>query len=134
MRPHWSSPSLRLAHRAPTRHPLGVTEPSSTSTASFPSVARPLRIAAVAEAVSYLALMAAVIAKNVFDAAGEGGVPVVGPIHGIIFLIYAVLVLMGREEQRWGLGSTLLALVLSAVPFGGFYVDQKMITPEPSPP
>jgi integral membrane protein len=111
-----------------------VTEPSSTSTASFPSVARPLRIAAVAEAVSYLALMVAVIAKNVFDAAGEGGVPVVGPIHGIIFLIYAVLVLMGREEQRWGLGSTLLALVLSAVPFGGFYVDQKMITPEPSPP
>jgi len=94
----------------------------------MPSTARFLRIAAFAEAVSYLCLMVAVIAKNVFDAGAEGGVPIVGPIHGVVFLAYGALVLMGREEQGWGLGPTVLALVLSAVPFGGFYVERTMIT------
>jgi integral membrane protein len=94
----------------------------------MPSVARWLRVAALAEGVSYLVLLAAMVAKYAFEAGGEGGVPIVGPIHGIIVLVYAALVLMGRDEQRWGISSTLLALVLSAVPGGGFYVERRMIT------
>ena len=68
------------------------------------------------------------VAKYAFDAGGEGGVPVAGPIHGIIVLVYAALVLVGRDEQRWSATETVVALVLSAVPFGGFYVEQRMIT------
>jgi integral membrane protein len=97
-------------------------------------VARLLRVVALVEGLSYLVLMGGVVAKYAFDAAGEGGVPVMGPIHGTIFLVYAVLVLMGREEQGWSGGSTVLALVLSAVPLGGFWVERRMITiPERSP-
>ncbi len=95
---------------------------------SLPSVARALKVAAFVEACSYLVLLACVVAKYAFDASGEGGVPIMGPTHGTIFLIYAALVLMGREEQGWGGGQTVLALVLSAVPFGGFYVERRMIT------
>ena len=40
---------------------------------------------------------------------------------------FAVLVLVGREEQGWSGGQTLLALVLSAVPLGGFYVERQMV-------
>lgn len=94
----------------------------------MPSVARWLRVAAVAEGVSYLVLLAAMVAKYAFDAGGEGGVPIVGPIHGVIVLVYAVLVLMGREEQGWSIGQVLVALVLSAVPGGGLYVEQRMMT------
>ena len=94
----------------------------------MPSVARPLRVAALAEAVSFLALLVAMIAKYGLDAGGEGGVPIVGPIHGIIVLVYAGLVLLGREEQRWGVGQTVLALVMSAIPGGGIYVERKMIS------
>ena len=99
----------------------------------MPSMARALRIAALAEAVSFLLVLSAMVAKYGFEAGpnGEGWVPVAGPIHGVIFLAYAALVLLGREEQRWSLGQTLLALVLSAVPFGGFYVEQRMITIPP---
>lgn len=91
-------------------------------------MARPLRIAALAEGISYLVLLLAMVAKYAFDAGGEGGVPIVGPIHGIIVLVYAGLVLMGRDEQGWTIGQTLVALLLSAVPGGGFYVEQKMLT------
>lgn len=102
---------------------------SDTSTpVTGPSVARFLRLAAIGEGVSYLVLLVAVVAKYAFDAPGEGGVPILGPIHGIIVLVYAGLVLMGRDEQGWTIGQTLLALLLSAVPGGGFYVERKMIT------
>lgn len=105
--------------------------PSPSTAVSLPSVARWLKVAAFVEACSYLILLTCVIAKYAFDAPGEGGVPIMGPTHGTIFLAYAALVLLGREEQRWGGGQTLLALVLSAVPFGGFYVERKMITVPP---
>ncbi|HEX7133332.1 MAG TPA: DUF3817 domain-containing protein [Iamia sp.] len=104
-----------------------MTEPTVPAV-SLPSVAKLLRVVSVLEGVSYLVLLACVIAKYAFDAAGEGGVPIMGPLHGTIFLVYAVLVLLGREEQGWGAGQTLLALVLSAIPFGGFYVERRMIT------
>jgi integral membrane protein len=100
----------------------------------MPSVAKLLRIVSRLEGVSYLVLLGCVIAKYAFDAGGEGGVPLMGPTHGTIFLVYAVLVLMGREEQGWGTGQTVLALVMSAVPFGGFYVERRMITIPASAP
>ncbi len=110
------------------------TEPSPVTAASpAASFVTPLRIAALAEAVSYLVLLGCVVAKNAFDAANEGGVPVVGPIHGIIFLAYLLLVLLSRREQRWSLGQTLMAVVASAIPFGGFYVERRMITSPTAP-
>ncbi|HMJ76943.1 MAG TPA: DUF3817 domain-containing protein [Iamia sp.] len=110
-----------------------MTEPTAP-VVSMPSVAKLLRIVSLLEGVSYLVLLGCVIAKYAFDAGGEGGVPLMGPTHGTIFLVYAVLVLIGREEQGWGTGQTVLALVLSAVPFGGFYVERRMITiPAPAP-
>lgn len=110
-----------------------MTEPTppTSSAVSLPSVARPLKVVALVEGISYLVLLACVVAKYAFDAAGEGGVPIMGPTHGTIFLVYGALVLLGREEQGWGAGQTVLALVLSAVPFGGFYVERKMITIPP---
>jgi len=104
-----------------------VTEPTAP-VVSMPSTAKLLRVVSLLEGVSYLVLLGCVIAKYAFDAGGEGGVPIMGPTHGTIFLVYAVLVLVGREEQSWGTGQTILALVLSAVPFGGFYVERRMIT------
>lgn len=104
-----------------------MTEPTVPAV-SMPSVAKVLRAVSVIEGISYLVLLGCVIAKYAFDAPGEGGVPIMGPTHGTIFLVFAVLVLVGREEQRWNGGQTVLALVLSAVPFGGFYVERKMIT------
>ncbi|HYI61339.1 MAG TPA: DUF3817 domain-containing protein [Acidimicrobiales bacterium] len=101
---------------------------TSTPSVAGPSVARPLRIAALAEGVSYAVLLLAMVAKYALDAGGEGGVPIVGPIHGVIVLAYAGLVLMGRDEQGWTIGQMLLALLLSAVPGGGFYVERKMLT------
>jgi len=83
------------------------------------------RIAALVEAVSYLVLLSAVFVKRVLE--GGDAVKVIGPIHGIAFLVYFVLVLMVREEQEWSVGQTLIVLIASALPFGGFVVNRRMV-------
>jgi integral membrane protein len=47
----------------------------------------------------------------------EGGVPIMGPIHGGVFVIYLILSLVARSTFRWSLRTTLLALGSSIPPF-----------------
>ncbi|MDQ6727049.1 MAG: DUF3817 domain-containing protein [Actinomycetota bacterium] len=89
------------------------------------------RIAALVEAVTYLVLLCAVFVKEVLD--GGDAVKVLGPVHGIAFLVYFVLTLLVREEQGWNGGQTLIVLIASALPFGGFVVNQRMVhDPDPA--
>lgn len=83
------------------------------------------RLVALVEAVTYLALLAAVVVKRGLD--GPDLVSVLGPVHGIAFLAYFLLTLLVREEQRWTLGQTILVLVASALPFGAIVVNSRMV-------
>ncbi len=89
------------------------------------------RLVALAEAVSYLALLAATVVKRGLN--GPDLVSVLGPIHGILFLVYVVLTLAVREEQGWSAGQTIVVIVASALPFGAFFVNSRMVhDPAPS--
>ncbi len=83
------------------------------------------RLVALAEAVSYLALLVAAFVKRGLD--GPDLVAVLGPIHGILFLAYFVLTLLVREEQGWTAWQTILVIVAAAVPFGAFVVNARMV-------
>lgn len=87
---------------------------------------RLFRYVALAEAVSFLLLLAATAIKYGLDA--PLGVTVLGPIHGVLFLAYVLLVVAVRPEQRWSLGQMLLVLVAASVPLGGFFVEQRLLT------
>lgn len=84
-----------------------------------------LRIIAIVEAISYLALLVAVVAKRVF--AQPGGVTVIGPIHGVIFLAYVAAVIFAREERHWDAATTLACVVASVIPFGGYLVERRLL-------
>jgi integral membrane protein len=88
------------------------------------------RLVAMIEAVTYLILLALVVVKRGFD--GPDLVRVMGPIHGIAFLVYFFLTLAVREEQRWSVGQTILVLVASALPFGALVVNSRMVH-DPAP-
>jgi integral membrane protein len=89
------------------------------------------RTVALVEALSFLALLVATFVKRVIE--GPDLVPVLGPIHGILFLAYVLLTLLVREEQGWTVGQTLIVLIASAIPFGAFVVNARMVhDPAPS--
>ena len=73
------------------------------------------RIVAVAEALSWLGLLAGMYVKYV-PQTSEVGVQVFGPIHGAIFVAYVVVALVASRVLRWDVPTTLLALVASVPP------------------
>jgi len=83
------------------------------------------RTVALIEAITYLILLALVVVKRVIH--GPDLVPVMGPIHGIAFLVYFFLTLAVREEQGWTGKQTILVLVASALPFGAVVVNRRML-------
>jgi integral membrane protein len=79
------------------------------------TVATAFRIVAVAEAVSWLGLLAGMYIKYV-PQTSEAGVQVFGPIHGGIFVVYVGIALLAARVLRWNLWTTLLALAASVPP------------------
>ncbi len=83
---------------------------------------RQFRIAALAEAVSFLALLVATYFKH--SAGNPAGVSVLGPIHGTLFLLYVAGALLIRSRMGWSLLNTVAVLAGAVLPFGGFVVDR----------
>jgi integral membrane protein len=88
------------------------------------------RIVALAEATSFLALLVASVLKRTAEA--EIGVTVFGPIHGALFLMYVLMVLVLRPDARWSTQTTALILLGAVVPFGGYVVDRWLVRQQPS--
>lgn len=86
------------------------------------------RAIAFFEAVTYLLLLAAVVVYRLLD--GPDFIGVLGPIHGIAFLVYLFLVIAIRQDQGWGLWRTIVVLVASAVPLGGFWAGRHLVEDE----
>ncbi len=107
-------------------HRVNDQEEDSTMTRLSSTVSW-LRWVAVAEALSYVMLLVAVVAKRVFEQ--PEGVSVIGPIHGMLFVAYVGLVLLARDELRWDGRQTLLAVLASGVPLGSLAVERRMIPP-----
>ena len=84
---------------------------------------RAFRIIAIAEAITWIALIVATIVKYTADA--PGGVHVLGPTHGTLFLIYVFLALDVRARLHWDARTTLIVLADAVVPFGGFLVARR---------
>jgi integral membrane protein len=79
------------------------------------------RTVAIAEAISWAGLLTAMFFKWVVAAdphtGAEGGVPIMGPIHGVVFLAYVVMCVVARRSFGWSNRVTLLALAASIPPF-----------------
>lgn len=72
------------------------------------------RIAAVAEALSWAGLLIGMFFKYIVGI-GDGGVPVLGMVHGVVFTAYVVTTLAVFRPLRWS-PATLLIGLLSSVP------------------
>jgi integral membrane protein len=90
-------------------------------------VIRRLRTMSIVEAVTYLGLVAATVVK--YTAGNERGVEVLGPIHGVLFLVFAGLLLIHYADMGWPWWKAFLAMIVGSLPFGGFWVERRWLAP-----
>jgi integral membrane protein len=53
-------------------------------------------------------------------------VRMVGMAHGVLFILYVVLLIQVTVEYNWGWKKFILAFLASVIPFGTFYADRKI--------
>src|SRR5918995_3575803 len=95
--------------------PTSAEAPGTIEGVNPRTVSTAFRIVAVAEALSWIGLLAGMFVKYVPETS-EIGVRIFGPIHGGIFLAYVAVALAGSRVLRWNAGTTLLALAASVPP------------------
>ena len=87
----------------------------ATVPASARLVERAFRVAAVAEACSWVGLLAGMSVKYL-GSGSETGVHVFGPVHGGVFVAYVLATLVCARVRRWSAGTLALGLVASIPP------------------
>lgn len=83
-----------------------------------------LRIVAFIEGCSYLLLGFTMILKYKFSMPQPNYI--VGLAHGILFVLYIVLLLQVSFLHRWSVIKMLMAFLASLIPFGTFYADKVL--------
>lgn len=60
-----------------------------------------------------------------------GLVKLLGPIHGILFILFVITTLSVAVTYRWSFFKTSWKVLLSClIPFGNFYVDKYILVPQ----
>lgn len=85
-----------------------------------------LRIIAWLEGISFLLLIFVAMPLKYF--ANEPWLnKQVGLAHGILFVLYVILVIEVKIALSWSLKKTAIALGASIIPFGTFFINDKWI-------
>ncbi|RBY92849.1 DUF3817 domain-containing protein [Blastococcus sp. TF02A-30] len=88
------------------------------------SVATAFRVVAIAEACSWIGLLAGMFVKYVPETS-EIGVKIFGPVHGGIFVAYLVVTVVAARVLRWSVWTTLLALAASIPPLVTIWFERR---------
>lgn len=84
---------------------------------------RRLRLVSAPEAISFLLLLVCSVLKRTTD---FNAVPVMGAIHGLLFILYVIFWADAWNRAKWSLGTAALYFVLSVLPTGGFFAERKL--------
>lgn len=83
-----------------------------------------LRIVAFVEGCSYLLLGFTMLLKYKFSLPQPNYI--VGMAHGLLFVLYILLVVQVAFLHRWSIIKVFWAFLVSLIPFGTFYADKKL--------
>jgi len=83
-----------------------------------------LRIVAFLEGISYLVLLGIAMPLKYFVGLPQA-VRVVGMAHGVLFVLFVILLIQVATEKSWSFKKSALSFVSSLVPFGTFYADSR---------
>ncbi|MEU5365497.1 DUF3817 domain-containing protein [Streptomyces sp. NPDC005925] len=84
---------------------------------------RRLRLVSAPEAISFLLLLLCSVLKRTTD---FNAVPVMGAVHGILFILYVIFWADAWNRAQWPLKKAALYVVLSVLPAGGFLAERRL--------
>ncbi|WP_367320736.1 DUF3817 domain-containing protein [Streptomyces sp. HUAS ZL42] len=84
---------------------------------------RRLRLVSAPEAVSFLLLLVCSVLKRTTE---FNAVPVMGSVHGLLFILYVVFWADAWNRAKWDLKTAALYFVLSVLPAGGFLAERRL--------
>jgi integral membrane protein len=90
-----------------------------------------VRVVGMMEGVSFLLLMGVAMPLK-YWAGMPAAVKWTGWVHGILFILYGLVVLMALLHGRLSFRKAVLALVASLVPLGPFLLDRSLVEDERS--
>lgn len=83
------------------------------------------RQVAVLEGISYILLLFIAMPLKYFAGLPEA-VKYTGWAHGVLFVLYAILLVQCWQNYQWKFGKAALVFIASLLPFAPFYVDKKL--------
>lgn len=89
------------------------------------SALKRFRQIAVLEGISYLLLLFIAMPLKYF-ADMPLAVKYTGWVHGLLFVLYAGMLIQVWQQYNWKFGKAVLVFVASLLPFAPFYVDKKL--------
>ncbi|WP_434596749.1 DUF3817 domain-containing protein [Streptomyces sp. A5-4] len=87
------------------------------------SALRRLRLVSAPEAVSFLLLLLCSVLKRTTE---FNAVPVMGAVHGLLFVLYVLFWAGSWRRAKWSLGTSAFYLLMSVLPTGGFFADRRL--------
>ena len=88
-----------------------------------------LRLCGMFEAISFLLLLGIAMPLK-YLAGWPMAVRWVGMAHGVLFMLYVLLVLLAWLDKKIPVVHALLAVICSVIPFGPFLIDRKLAADE----
>ncbi|MEM8601355.1 MAG: DUF3817 domain-containing protein [Bacteroidota bacterium] len=84
-----------------------------------------LRLAGLVEGTSFLVLLFIAMPLKYLADQPEA-VSVVGWIHGVLFVLFGVALLIAMQDEGWSLKKAAVIFVAAVVPFGPFVIDRQL--------
>lgn len=86
-----------------------------------------LRLIALLEGVSFLVVLGITMPlKYWFDMPTPNYY--IGMGHGLLFILYIILVLIVAQEYKWSFGTVIKAGIASVIPFGTFWAEKAIFS------
>jgi len=82
-------------------------------------------LVATLEGISYLLLLGIAMPLKYFADMPEA-VKYTGWAHGVLFVLYAVMLLMCWAKYKWSFGKAAITFLASLLPFAPFIVERKL--------
>ena len=91
----------------------------------MPNFIKPLRFVSFLEGCSYLYLLfASIVQKRMWGI--EEAIQIPGMIHGVLFVIFAILLLLVWIKKKWSITKPALLFLYSLLPFGFIIIDRDL--------